>query len=370
MIHGNLVAGVNHQGEPRGVTKAESLNWIMVMGEHPVGSGGALLLRGMFSGEPFTSPNGGFPQLFQTGETWRGKPIVDAQHPHDLFMELSGTLTLPLSKFASVYVYGGPVAEPALGPVAFMHRLSASETPSAPLGHHWEDSTHISFGVVTGGVNLWRFRLEGSAFNGHEPDDDRKDIDPGKPGSWSGRVWFTPTRNWAMQYSHGHLEDPEMLEPGIVERNTASVSYTRPWTDGWWATTFIWGRNHERHGNSNAYLFESTANLRDKNYLFTRLELVDKAGLLEDNVFGRRGLDPFIQTPSGLEPGARFDQAFRIGAFIFGGVRDLIAATKLRVGLGAGLTLYHVPQPLEEVYGSRPHSFQVWLRVKPGKMEH
>jgi len=370
MFHGNLVAGINHQGEPRGVTKAESLNWFMVMAEHPVKGGGVVLLKGMFSGEPFTSPNGGFPQLLQTGETWRGRPIIDAQHPHDLLMELSANLTMPLSKFASVYVYGGPVAEPALGPVAFMHRLSASETPSAPLGHHWEDSTHISFGVFTGGVNLWRFRLEGSVFNGREPDEDRKDIDLARMNSLSARVWFTPAPNWAMQYSHGHLRDPEVLEPGTVERNTVSVSYTRPWENGWSATTLIWGRNHEARGNSNAYLFESTANFLNKNYLFTRLELIDKAGLLEENIFGRQGLDPFIQTGSGPKPGAKFDQSFRVGTFTFGGVRDVIAGAKLRVGVGANLTSYHLPHPLEQIYGSRPISIQFWVRLKPGRMEH
>jgi hypothetical protein len=370
MFHGNLTAGANDQGGPRGVTKAQSMNWFMVMAERPIDGGSALVLKGMFSGEPFTSPNGGFPQLFQTGETWRKKPIIDAQHPHDLLMELSATLTTPLAEYASVYVYGGPVAEPALGPVAFMHRASAFEIPSAPLGHHWQDSTHISFGVVTAGANLWRFRIEGSVFNGREPDEDRKDIDLASMDSWSARLWFTPTQNWALQFSHGRLENPEVIEPGTVERNTASISYDRQWTNAWWATSLIWGRNHERQANSNAYLFESTVNFLDRNYLFTRLELVDKAGLLEENIFGRAGVDQFIQTSLGLEPGPRFDQAFRVGAFIFGGVRDVIATKKLRVGLGADITLYHVPRPLEQIYGSAPASAQFWVRIKPGKMEY
>jgi hypothetical protein len=370
MLHGNLTAGVNHQGHPRGVNKAESMNWFMAMAEHPLAGGGAVLLKGMFSGEPFTSPNGGFPELFQTGETWRKKPIIDAQHPHDLFMELSATFTMPLAEYASVYVYGGPVAEPALGPAAFMHRASASEDPAAPIGHHWQDSTHISFGVFTAGANLWRFRVEGSVFNGREPDEDRKDIDFAAMDSWSARVWFTPTRNWSVQYSHGHLQNPEVIEPGIVQRDTASISYDRQWAKSWWATTFIWGRNHERRANSNAYLFESTVNFLNMNYLFTRVELVDKAGLLEENIFGRAGLDQFVQTPIGLQPGPRFDQAFRVGAFTFGGVRDLIATNKLRLGLGADITLYHVPRPLEQIYGSAPTSAQFWVRIKPGRMEH
>ncbi|HXG66757.1 MAG TPA: cytochrome c, partial [Blastocatellia bacterium] len=113
MAHGDLKVGFNHQGGPRGVNKAESQNWLMLMAEGNAG-GGRLMLRGMFSAEPWTAPRGGFPQLFQTGEAFEGRPIIDAQHPHDLFMELAAAYTVPLSERASIHLYGGPVAEPAL----------------------------------------------------------------------------------------------------------------------------------------------------------------------------------------------------------------------------------------------------------------
>ncbi|MFY9610843.1 MAG: c-type cytochrome [Blastocatellia bacterium] len=369
MAHGDLKAGFNHQGGPRGVNKAESQNWFMLMAERQAGPG-RLMLRGMFSAEPWTAPRRGFPELFQTGETFGGRPIIDAQHPHELFMELAAAYTIQLSEHAAVNFYGGPVGEPALGPVAFMHRMSAAENPAAPLGHHWQDSTHITHGVITAGVTAWRFRLESSLFHGAEPDENRKDIEMGKLDSWSGRIWFTPTPNWAMQFSYGHLVNPEALEPGNIRRLTASISHDLSWDDGNWATSLIWGRNSEQHGKSNAYLLESTVNFLDKNYLYTRMELVDKLGLLEENIFGRPGLDESHPVDNGMDQGSHFDQSFRVGAFSFGGVRDIVAASKLRVGIGADATFYHVPDELKPVYGASPKSFHVFLRIRPGKMKH
>ena len=369
MAHGNLIAGFDHQGGKRGVNKAESENWFMLMAERDAGPG-RFMLRGMFSAEPWTAPRRGFPELFQTGETFEGRPMIDAQHPHDLFMELAAGYTIKLSEHLALNFYGGPVGEPALGPVAFMHRSSASENPSAPLGHHWQDSTHIAHGVITAGVTAWRFRVEGSAFHGAEPDENRKDIEEGKLDSWSTRLWFTPAPNWAMQFSYGHLVHPEALEPGNVKRMTASISHNLSWGDGNWATSLIWGRNHELHGNSNAYLFESTANFLDRNYLYTRIELVDKQGLLEENIFGRPGLDQFHSTGNGFEIGDRFDEFFRVTAFTLGGVRDVLASPKLRIGIGADVTLYHVPATLEPIYGSNPASFHLFLRIRPGSLRH
>ncbi|HKP13119.1 MAG TPA: hypothetical protein VJZ91_13460 [Blastocatellia bacterium] len=374
MLHGNLAAGFNHQGGPRGVNKAESQNWLMLMAERQAG-GGQLMLRGMFSAEPWTAPRRGFPELFQTGETYGGRPIIDAQHPHDLVMELAAQYTLPLAEHVAINLYGGPVGEPALGPVAFMHRPSAMENPAAVLGHHWQDSTHIAHGVFTAGVTAWKFRVEGSVFRGAEPDENRKDIELGKLDSWSGRVWFTPTPSWTMQVSYGQLTNPELLVPGDLNRTTASIHHNRAWADGNWATSLIWGRNHEAHGNSNAYTFESTVNFKDKNYAYTRLELGDKSGLLQENIWGRPGLVPAHDgfddgRVAGADPHELADRWFRVGAFTFGGVRDIVAESKLRVGVGADATFYHVPDGLKAIYGSRPTSFRLFLRIKPGKMQH
>ncbi|HEY2933725.1 MAG TPA: hypothetical protein VGK99_18470 [Acidobacteriota bacterium] len=359
MLHGDLKVGFNHQGGPRGVNKAESQNWIMAMAERKTGRG-RLMLRGMFSAEPRTTPNGGFPELLQTGETYKGRPIIDAQHPHDLFMELAAGYTLPVSENVSFQFYGGPVAEPAIGPVAFMHRPSAMENPAAPLGHHLQDSTHIAHGVLTGGVTAWRLKFESSIFRGAEPDENRKDIELGKLDSWSARAWFTPFREWTMQFSGAHLKNPEKFELGDLDRLTASIAHTRNWDEGHWATTLIWGRNHEERGNFNSYLLESTVNFQDKNYAYGRLELVDKKDLLAENIFGRRGL-------LAASPG-QLDRLFRVGAFTLGGVRDIIATPKMRLGIGGDITAYHVPRGLKAVYDSNPISYHLFIRIRPGKM--
>lgn len=376
MGHGDLKVGFNHQGGPRGVNKAESQNWLMLMGERQAGRG-RLMLRGMFSAEPWTAPRRGFPELFQTGEVFEGRPIIDAQHPHDLFMELAAAYTLPLSENVSLQFYGGPVGEPALGPVAFMHRMSAAENPAAPLAHHWQDSTHIAHGVLTAALTAGRFKIESSIFRGAEPDENRKTIDFGKLDSYSGRLWFTPTPDWAMQFSYGYLTNPEAIEPGDLKRLTASISHNRSWQDGHWASTLVWGRNSEEHGISNAYLLESTVNFLDKNYFYTRLELGDKNGLLQENIFGRPGLvsqhqhtDGFRIADEGDEHEDLADRWFRVGAFTFGGVRDLVANSKMRVGIGADVTFYHVPDGLKAIYGSSPTSYHVFLRFRPGKMAH
>jgi hypothetical protein len=411
MLHGNLRLTYNHQGGPRGAGKAESENWLMLMAERNAGSG-RLMLRAMMTAEPLTAPHGGFPQLFQTGETYRRRPIIDAQHPHDLVMELAASYTVPLSERVSIQLYGGPVAEPALGPVAFMHRASAIENPAAPLGHHWQDSTHITHGVVTGALVAGRFKFEVSGFHGAEPDENRVGIDLGALDSYSFRAWFTPTRNWAMQFSYGYLTKPEAIEPGDLERMTASVAYNRPFRKGNWASTLIWGRNSEIHGDSNAYLLESTLNFLTRNHLYTRLELLDKRGLLAPNIFGRPGLptEPLLSSapaeatlspspgryrspyctvvcprlrlnlssallhpdPNLIDP-YLYNFTFRVGAFTVGGVRDLVANEKFRIGLGADATFYHKPpyksfRLLDWIYGERPVSFHLFLRFRPGDL--
>lgn len=358
MFHYNAVLGVNSQGGPRGVTKFESANWFMPMAFRKVGPG-TLELRGMFSFEPFTFPPGGSPLLFQTGETYKGQPIIDAQHPHDLFMELSASYTVPVGERATWFAYLGYPGEPALGPTAFMHRASASENPAAALSHHYQDSSHISFGVLTTGFTYRWFKLEASIFNGREPDENRYDFEAHRWNSRSARLSFAPGRNWSMQVSHGFLRNPEPLEPGDVRRTTASISYNKPLTRGSWASSFVWGRNHESHDgdifNLNGYVGESTVNFLDKNYLYTRLEFVDKNQLL-------RSTDRQLLGITEHHP------LFRIGAYTFGGARDFYTTEKLRVAIGGDATFYSKPAILDRVYGSNPVSYRLFLRFRPGKM--
>ena len=360
MFHFNFVAGINRQGGPRGVTKAESSNWFMPMAYHKLGKG-TVQLRGMFSFEPFTFPPGGSPLLFQTGETYKGQPLIDKQHPHDLFMELSAQYTLPVGERGTWFTYFGYPGEPALGPVAFMHRASASENPSATLAHHLQDSTHISFGVLTTGFTYRWVKLEGSIFNGREPDENRYDFDSHKWNSRSARLSIMPNSNWTFQISHGLLRSPEGQEPDVdIRRTTASLQYNKPFNHGNWASAFVWGRNHasspgEVH-NLNGYTAESTVNFSDKNYLYTRLELVDKDDLLR----------PADRALLGI---TQDHPSFRIGAYTFGGVRDLWNTDKASFAIGSDLTFYSKPAVLDRIYGTNPVSWKLFFRVRPGKMD-
>lgn len=360
MAHGVIFVDYNQQGGPRGAGKAESDNWGMVMEQHKLGAG-TILFRQMFSAESLTSPHPGFPELFQTGETYHGEALVDHQHPHNVFAELSMLYTLPLAKKLSWELYGGPSAEPALGPVTFLHRASVSELPLAPLSHHLQDSTHTSFGVITTGLVIDRVKLEASAFNGREPNEERWSIQLAALDSWSGRASYAPSANWTAQYSVGRLEHPEALEPGSQWRETASVEYNRPMGQsdkresekswGNWATSLIWGRVHKIATDTtlNSYLLESTLTFHQRYYAFSRFELVDK-----DELF----------------PAAAVHPVYRIGAYTFGGERDLVGNRRGQLGLGADVTLYSKPSVLDASYGNFPVSFQIFLRMRPGRSEH
>jgi hypothetical protein len=320
---------------------------------------GTLQLRGMFSLEPFSFSPGGSPQLFQTGETYQGRPIVDAQHPHDLFMELSATYTVPVGERATWFTYVGFPGEPSLGPTAFMHRMSASENPAAPLSHHLQDSSHISFGVFSTGLTYRWFKVEGSIFNGREPDENRYDFEFNPWNSRSIRFSVTPTKNLAMQWSYGLLKNPEALKPGDVRRMTASLGYNKRFDRGNWASTLIWGRNYEEHTDDvttlDGFVAESTLNFLDKNYVYTRLERVDKVDLLDHDEATRLGINDHHAT-------------FRIGAYTFGAARDVWNTEKFSVALGGDLTFYSKPDVLDTVYGQNPVSYKFFVRIRPNKM--
>jgi len=360
MFHYNFVTGINRQSGPRGVTKFESANWFMPMAFRKVGKG-TLQLRGMFSAEPFTFPPGGSPLLFQTGETYKGEPLIDRQHPHDLFMELSAQYTIPLGEDGTWYAYVGYPGEPALGPVAFMHRMSASENTSATLAHHLQDSTHITFGVLTTGFTFRWLKLEGSIFNGREPDENRYDFDSHRWNSRSARLSVKPNRNWVFQISHGFLRSPETHQPDAdVRRTSGSVQYNMPFNRGHWASALIWGRNHISSAheitNLNSYTAESTVNFLDRNYLYTRLELVDKDDLLRDADRAVLGITSHHQT-------------FRIGAYTLGGAREIWSSEKMSIAIGSDVTFFSKPAILDQIYGSNPVGWKLFMRVRPAKMQ-
>lgn len=342
----------NRQGGPSGGTRIESSNWNMLHAEKTIGPG-RLSLMMMNSLEPATFAKLGSPELFQTGESYRGQPLVDRQHPHDFFMNLSATYRLDLGANAGAWLQIAPVGEPTLGPTAFMHRASSGDNPTAPLGHHWEDSTHIAYNVITVGGG-WRWiALEGSAFRGREPDENRWDIDGGKIDSAALRGRFFFGSGWSGEISHGFLKQPETLVPGNTHRTTAALEYGAE-GDRPFAVTLLWGRNVESHGTSDAYLLEVAYQLTSTDQIYGRAELVQKdSALLETK-----------QISDDLDGGG--ENLVRIGAFTAGYVRDFNLISGLRTGVGVDATAYIFPSSLKPVYGSFPVSVHAFLRLRWG----
>jgi hypothetical protein len=281
MLHGNMFLQYLAEDGFFGGRQFGSINWFMAMGRRPLGAG-TIELRGMMSLEPFTIGGCGYPDMLASGELCEDEPIHEKQHPHDLVMEAAVEYSRPIGGSVGLQVYGGPVAEPALGPVAFPHRLSALPNPIAPISHHWLDATHVTFGVVTAGVYGRRWKIEGSAFNGREPDEHRTDFDFGALDSYSGRLWFLPAPRWAFQVSAGHLEEAEGPHEGrerIDKRvMTASATYHRPVrTAGFWASTIAWGNKQDAgSAATNFVLAETTVTLNAHDTWFGRAELGSK----------------------------------------------------------------------------------------------
>jgi hypothetical protein len=328
------------QSGARGGDKLYSTNWGMASAQHSLGLG-KIMFDAMLSLEPATVTNRSYPLLFQTGETAYGRPLTDAQHPHDFVMALGAHFVRPVGEHTLLNFYYAVIGDPALGPVAFSHRASAAELPQATLGHHWEDSTHIASNVATVGVKYRWIQLEASGFHGAEPNENRWNIDWGGMDSYSARLSVLPTKNWTAQVSAGRLTKPEPLEAGDVIRTTASIHYTRVRGSGEaWSTSVIWGRNHKTatRQDTNAWLLESVFPVAGKDFLTGRFEVADKDDLLPE--------------------------AFRVKAFTGGYTRDLSTRSNLETGIGANVTGYAIPTAIQPLYGQHPWGVSVYLRVR------
>ena len=358
MFHANAFVLDLQQTGARGGDKLFSTNWFMPMAEREVGPG-QLTLRAMFSLEPATITGRRYPLLFQQGETAFGRPIVDGQHPHNFFMELAGLYDVRLSKKTLLSFYAAPVGDPAIGPTAYPHRASAMENPVGALGHHQEDSTHISFDVVTVGV-AHQFasvgaRVEASGFHGREPGENRWTLYALPIDSWSTRVTLQAGQNWSGQYSYGRLKSPEALFPAEDQaRTTASIMYNRPFAHGNWASTVLWGRTRSLADDSkeNSYLLESTVDFACSNHAWTRME---NAGRSNELLNGERPLPvDFVEVPIG-----------HVQAYTFGYDRDLPMYAHTSTAVGAQVTAYGVPDVLRPAYGSDPVGVALFVRFRP-----
>jgi hypothetical protein len=352
MLHGLAFVQYIRDEKPRGATQLGSINWLM--GEaRRTGAYGDLSLRGMISLEPATIRGCGYPDLLASGELCDGHAIVDQQHPHELVMEVAALYNRPLTPELGLQLYGGPAGEPALGPVAFPHRVSAMMNPLAPISHHWLDASHITFGVMTAGLQHQRWKIEGSVFNGREPDERRYDLDLARLDSYSARLAVMPTPRWALQVSAGHLTEAEEHADGRidVDRLTASAIHHAPRANGGLlATTVAWGRNVEGGEATGAFVLESTLSVDDRHVVVGRAEVVEKTS---------HDLD-LHDTP---------DDVFIVGKLQVGYSRFLTPMRGWRAGLGASVSVSAVPARLAATYGGRaPLGFALFLTVRPAAM--
>jgi hypothetical protein len=355
MTHGTAFLQYINQRGPRGGTQFGSLNWLMVGATRPA-FGGILGLRGMWSLEPFTLPERGYPMLLQTGEIFNGQPIADAQHPHDMFMEMALTWERPITDRVGLSVYVAPAGEPVAGPSYFGHRPSAANDPFSPLGHHWQDATHVAFGTATVGLFSKTLKVEGSIFNGTEPDQIRTNFDfhDAELNSWAGRVSWNPTANWSAAASHSHIVEHEGDE---LQRTTLSAQYVRGLSNmGSLAVAGIFGQNreNERHA-SNSLLLEANVAIDMKNTIFGRVESVTKH---RDDL----RLPAAGGTPEHLD----------LSTIVLGYMREIAQRGGISYGVGVRGAMNFVPETVADDYGSRtPVGFGIFLRLRPaGAMDH
>ena len=347
MWHALFNGVYDHQGGRRGGQKTFLSGMWMGMAQRPLGDG-TFGLRAMLSPDPFMGKSG-YPLLFATSEMADGRThLVDRQHPHELFMELAAIYSYNLSKNSSVFLYAGLPGEPALGPSAFMHRLGGMDIPEAPITHHWLDSTHITFGVLTAGLVLDKWKVEASAFRGREPDEHRFDIETPSLDSFSARLTFNPIQQLSMQVSAGHLHSPEKLEPDRNEdRVTASATYTQPFGDNnIWSTTFAWGRKMLQPGDTlDGFMLESALIFQKTYTLFLRAERVDENELFH-HVHDFEG------------------RIFTVNKVSVGGIYDVPLHPNVKFGIGGLVSTYGIPSEIKPFYGNDPFSYMVFGRLK------
>jgi hypothetical protein len=356
MLHYNKFLRYNHQDfterGTRGGKKIDFLDWVMLKGQRQVGANGLFHFSSMFSLDPFFVGGQGYPLLFQTGETWRGQPLIDRQHPHDLFAELAVSYAQRLSPKMDAFVYFGLPGEPALGSGAFMHRPAAMFNPDAPITHHWNDGHHITFGVATFGLRYGKFKFETSSFRGREPDEDRLDIETGAFDSWSARLSFAAREDAVFQVSHSFLNSPEALNPlEDVERTTASVVFNRDWEDGKsFYGTLLWARNASGRTIENASMAEGAFMMKWLT-LYSRYEVVQKTS-------EHLGLQSYFPEKSLVQ----------IHAITTGMAFRFLKLKWFNMAFGSHLSVFVSEERLDPIYGHWPLSFEAYLRIYPPRL--
>lgn len=355
MFHGSIFLRYNYQDVSKKGTRSNDLtdridapNWVMMMAQRRIGTKGLLSLSAMLSADAPVMGKNGYPLLFQTGETADNKPLIDRQHPHDLFSGLSAAYTHMLNQNTDVTLYVGYPGEPALGPPAFMHRISTFNNPDAPLGHHWQDATHITFGVATIGFRYRIIKLEFSSFTGREPDENRYDFDKPRFDSYSYRISANPNENFSIQVSQGFIKSPEALEPNEnITRSTASVMHAAVLGEKkHLASTIIWGMNRKTQGASEQSVLIESNLQSNKTALYGRYEVIKKSA------------EELLLTE--FE-----DKSFWISAITLGTNYNLSTVLNTNLKIGAQGTINFPDKDLEAYYGKHPLALEVYLRLTP-----
>jgi hypothetical protein len=357
MFHGSIFIRYNSQDifnkGSRGGDKFDAPDWIMAMAQRKIGSKGLLNVNLMMSLDPFLVGGAGYPLLYQTGESWNGRSLIDHQHPHDLFSELAVSYAYMLNRNMDLYAYIGYPGEPAIGPPAFMHRMSAFNNPDAPLGHHWQDATHIVFGVGTVGFRYKIIKIEGSGFTGREPNESRYGFDRVRFNSYSGRISVNPNANLALQVSQAFIKSPEELSPETdIKRTTFSALHSLKLQGSKHLTsTFSWGLNNDNHRNTNSFLLESNFQ-RKKTGIYGRYEYIQKTA-------HELTLSQFAD-----------ERMFNANALTLGISRIIYHKWSTNLALGAQASIFKFEQVLEPIYGKYPVSFEIYLHITPALLKN
>lgn len=358
MFHGSLFLRYTNQdvfsNGTRGGNAFSAPNWVMGMAQKQVGQRDLFSFSLMLSADRLTDGGDGYPLLFQSGETWESKPLIDRQHPHDLVSGLSIGYTHAFSKDIDLSFYAGYPGEPAIGPVAFMHRMSAFNNPDAPIGHHWQDATHIVFGASTIGIRYKWLKAEGSIFTGREPDEDRFNFDKPRFDSYSYRLMANPSANWALQFSQAYINEPEITHPGEdVVRTTASVIHSIGWVgEKHLNTSLIYGTNNTGHGhNEQSILLESNWQW-NKWALYGRYEWIQKSG-----------------EELGYKDAALHDKNLTLNAITLGSNFRFVQYLNTNLTIGLQASIFVIDDYLKAEYGKVPVAAQVYLRLSPARMK-
>ncbi|MEO7997840.1 MAG: hypothetical protein ABI852_10370 [Gemmatimonadaceae bacterium] len=369
-LQGKAYGQYVNQSTKRGDTQFGITDWGMLMAMRSVGTG-QFRFNLMTTIEPLTIGGSGYPLLLQTGGTYQHSPLHDRQHPHDAVMELATSFEQPIANTLSLSAYAAAVGEPAIGPVASMHRPSAENDPLAPIGHHWQDASHQSFGVLTVGVNTRTLKLEGSLFNPREPDEHHLFMDyrGAKLDSYAGRITWAATPHVVASSWYGFLNSHERLDPTTrMHRYGASVlTQSRGILGGDWSSTFVWAMNLHHHGgashelihgapgasphhHASSLLAETNLGIGTRTSAFARIERVKKDG----EELGFQGGDLTV--------------LYDIRSIVLGGVRTIGNVANTQLAFGARGSINFVPQILLATYGTRtPSGFAVYAQLRAAR---